>query len=572
MSTEARLDRLLKQLLAPTSGPRAADPPNGIVWVAGHGIGGEYAVVVPVVFDGQRLTPAWAQPPTAIALHEIRSNHFEQPIPLGKGAANANHHLVLLWARVRTLNTFGHLLDEPHTAMPALDAQDLHKAIEQLWHINRAMLVRSSFPQIVLAPTTATLSDMGSKSLRAHLPLPGLTHLAPQTESTPLVRSDTALVFASCQYPAGLLDQLPAERSLDRLNEHIGAAETGPRTHALLLLGDQIYADASYGILDPKNPLDRYQPLHLRWREMLRRRTHIRQLDQSNHLYVIPDDHEIVNNWEPGPPAKNQRPGAPAQNQALIQDALRAFADIHSNRKPLGSPAQGWWGTVAVGGDHEVFMLDTRTQREARPWGPGNAANQAHIIDLAQRTALEKWLRSLHQQDQDTGTVTPKFIASAVWLLPRSAGRLNPAGGIEHTPDLSDHWDGYLPSLYGLLGLLVREQIRGVVVLCGDGHLAGHTVARLRYAKQTTAVHLLHAPALYAPFVFANAQPHQFCARDIFTWKDEGHRVVCAVRSALWPLGEGFVKVVVLLVNGVWKVRATFDTSDQPRSEHWTLR
>jgi len=562
-----RVDRLVRQLLAPASGPRAADSPDGTVWVAGHGIGigDEYAVVVPVVFDGQSVKPAWNRPPTTVSLHAIKPGGMEQPIPLGQGAANATHHLVLLWARVRTRKTFGRLLGVPHTAAMQLDALDLHRAIERLWGSNQTMLLRSSFPQIDLPGTAAAaaIPRISSRLLHARIHVPALAATTAQTKPASPAPSDTAFVFASCQYPAGLLDRLPADRSIDRLNDQIGALATGPRIDALLLLGDQIYADASYGILDPKNSQDRYPPLHQRWRNTLVDRPHIRQLDNRNRCFTIPDDHEIADNWEPGPTP---------QNQALKQDALQAFAEIQSNRKPRGSPAHGWWGAVEVGGAHQVFMLDTRTQREARPWGPGNAANQAHIIDLAQRTALETWLLGLHQQDKATGTVTPKFIASAVWLLPRAAGRLNPSGGIEHSPALSDNWDGYPPSLHWLLGLLARERVRGVVVLCGDGHLAGHTVARLRYAKQTVEVQLLHAPALYAPFVFANAQPHQFRARDIFTWQDRGHRVVCAVRSVLWPLGDGFVRVGVHRHEGVWEIRATFDTIDQPHRVCWTIR
>jgi phosphodiesterase/alkaline phosphatase D-like protein len=364
----------------------------------------------------------------------------------------------------------------------------------------------------------------------------------------------TAFAFASCQYPAGLLDKELAGQSIDRLDQRIGSSPEDPDVAALLLLGDQIYADASYGLLDPKEPQTRYRAAHDAWWRAIASRKHLSALDQRNRLFFVPDDHEIADNWEP-----SEDPG----QQRIKVIALEQFARRRGSRQP-GSLGLGFWGTVPIGGGHEAFMLDTRTLRDPRPWGPGSPPASPHIIDARQRSELERWLLALHQIDTQSNTVVPKLLSSPAWLLPRHTGRPNAQGGIDHTPARSDSWDGYPASLRWLLTLIARNGIQGVAVLCGDGHLAGHTVARLTCDHREVALHVLHAPALYAPFPFANARPHEYTKEDLIL--AEGG-VVCAVESDLWPIGNGFVRVDVALKDGAWRVTATFDTDGASQAQ-----
>jgi hypothetical protein len=208
-------------------------------------------------------------------------------------------------------------------------------------------------------------------------------------------------------------------------------------------------------------------------------------------------------------------------------------------------------------------MLDTRTTREPRPWGPGTGPNQAHIICATQRQALESWLNDQLVNDR-AGCVTPKFISSQVWLLPRHAGHFSTQ---DPTVDLSanrtrlDSWEGYPQSLYWLLGFIAKKKIHGVVVLCGDAHLAGRTQVTLSLNSCCVDVLILHTPALYAPFPFANAQPHHYRGQDSFDFKISEGTVQCEVTSQLHDLGNGFVRVEVTKTdtNG-WQVRPVFDS------------
>lgn len=453
----------------------------------------------------------------------------------------------------------------------------MEEAVHALWASRRDLVERSLIPISVAWPasrglTDALLAATGKALAEGRDPHGFMRTYAAEMDggitiktSTPPepVLVGTAFVFASCQYPAGVLDGQPAARSIDRLNDRIGKATTFPPIDALLLLGDQIYADASYGLLDPRHPQDRYAAAHQKWRAALEARVYIKRLEQRNRVFAMPDDHEIADNWEPAPGPDHQR---------LKDVALQAFAHERGNRKPVGTPLRGWWGTVNVGGGHEVFMLDTRTQRDPRPWGPLTSVQPAHLIDAAQRDALKAWLHAAHQRDQETGRCQPKLISSAVWLLPRHVGREDPEGHAQEGPAaLSDSWDGYPPSLHWLLTLIAQDGIGGVVVLCGDGHLAGHTVARLTCGGHTVELHVLQAPALYAPFPFANAQPHQFATHDRFGWTWDERQVSCLSESALWPMGDGFTLLEVLPDERGWMVRATFDTGPSTRQVCWRV-
>jgi hypothetical protein len=118
-----------------------------------------------------------------------------------------------------------------------------------------------------------------------------------QKPTTPIQTSSSlaSLAFASCQYPAGVLDTSLAEASYQRLAQRLDPGMPN-RPSALLLLGDQIYADATAGLLDPSRETDRYQRPY----EDLFQIPGLRRLMREIPVYMMPDDHEVCDNWEPG--------------------------------------------------------------------------------------------------------------------------------------------------------------------------------------------------------------------------------------------------------------------------------
>jgi len=388
-------------------------------------------------------------------------------------------------------------------------------------------------------------------------------NIASRAPATPAERISTRFAIASCQYPAGVFDLVPARESIDRLETAVADATNSAAFKAILFLGDQIYADATYGILDPAGTLDRFNQAHDAWWHALETRTHVSQLLQDNKIHVALDDHEICDNWEPCPGHDNEQ---------ILQNALAAFDGktgfvLHPKR----SQQDGYWGQVDIGGGHNAFMLDTRTTRERRPWGPGNSSGAApHILNEAQRDALDTWLKEQRDADDRAGRIRPKFISCAVWPLPRRAGRHPDPAMMEAAAMRSDGWDGYPASLKWLLGSIARHNIHGVVFLCGDAHLAGYTQVHLRAGDSRTTLRILHSPALYAPFPFANGQPHHYRCNDRLEWEEDGIKHAAHVKSELWPMGDGFVQVDVEQAAHGWKIAAHFNTAPSGgRRLHW---
>ncbi|MCU0956368.1 MAG: alkaline phosphatase D family protein [Hydrogenophaga sp.] len=542
-----------------------------------------FAVVTWVRYEAHRisLVPAPGPAAEAIQLQRLDSARGRQRLNVTGLPEEATHLLVMGWVRWRRApqpfdRTLFHqpikpLTDGPDVPVALLTAfapKLLQAALNAVLKKSPGTIETSLLnrPEPALLAPAAEPGDRHEDSPRS-LPTtpvadtrsPRLGGRIPDTAAAWQARTqDTRLIFASCQYPAGLLDHRPASASFRRMEE---TARAHAPLGALLMLGDQIYADATYGILDPTNTSDRFKSLYLDLHRSLRQYEtidHMRKLAKPQ-LYVTPDDHEIRDNWEPG---------GPRVNQDDKDAALKAFERMSLSRLPARQTGGGFWGPVDAGGGHEVFMLDTRTERQPRPWGPGPGMPAAHIMGGQQQQALEGWLLKRHTQD-GAGPVTPKLISSPVWLLPRRVGNAtNPSDSSAHR---SDSWDGYPASLQWLLGFIAEKQIRGVVMLCGDAHLAGHTRVNLKHGTSAATLHILHAPALYAPFPFANGQPHHYrCHQDQMSWADGA--TSCQVDSELWVLGDGFVHLSLVRERDVWHVRATFDVgATRSRSDFWTV-
>lgn len=575
------VQRLIEQLSAPLerpSWPQQPANPTPTKVLAMPDDDSSLALVVWVQRGANAITllPTTSAAAASIELQGLAPEPGRQLLDVGVQPQGATHLLVMGWTRQRrapppwTRRLFDHPLDSAPAALkvlpPSIASNVLQSALNEVLKqspdtIESSLLAHSApaaLPMLALTGEPGTYFELAGKAALFHATVQArLNGQTPQTVApkSALLRA-TRLIFASCQYPAGLLDHRPASASFRRMQD---TAEREPALGALLLLGDQIYADATYGILDPSGTSDRFALLYHDLRQSLDQYPLIDGMRKEDkpRLYVTPDDHEIRDNWEPG--------GA-GRNESDMRVALEAFDRLGLSRLPAKQPMGGYWGTVDVGGGHEVFMLDTRTTRDPRPWGPGSGGDAPHIVNPPQRKALERWLRERQRAD-GTGPVSPKFVSSSVWLLPRRVGR---ADGSDGAAARSDSWDGYPESLHWLLGFIAVQAIRGVVLLCGDAHLAGHTRVGLKHQGDPVQLHILHAPALYAPFPFANGQPHDYRCQDHWDWQSGS--VSSHVDSELWASGDGFVHLSVVSVGNAWHIRATFDGGPAlGRTDFWMV-
>lgn len=298
-----------------------------------------------------------------------------------------------------------------------------------------------------------------------------------------------SLCFAlgSCRYAANVADREAADASFGRLRERLEGSDLKPVPQMLILAGDAIYADATYGIFDPTLGVERYDQRYLEaWtapnaREVLRR------------LPLMPmlDDHELEENYD------GVRP--PLRRSEAVEAGLEAFESFQLRLTPaFPDPAQPWpdsrrYSYRARASRFGFFIMDTRTERQR---GRGTGSLDAAIVSRAQMDDVKQWLSGFSATPDE-----PKFIVSPSVVAPWSRetrGRL--AYSLR-----SDAWDGFPASLYELLGFIARERIRNVVFLSGDFHRSLFCEMQLQLGSQEAVpAYSIVSSGLYSPYPFAN--------------------------------------------------------------------
>jgi phosphodiesterase/alkaline phosphatase D-like protein len=332
--------------------------------------------------------------------------------------------------------------------------------------------------------------------------------------------------LASCQYPGTLLDQFCAEASLRALADGVDLQNNAD---AVLMVGDQIYADATAGLVDPVRRDELFDQPNDKALRLPAMKSVLRRLP----VLALCDDHEIRDNWEPLPPVVAQRrPNDEKRNTDLLYHGIAAWRKFQRMQNP---PLEV---DAVAAGDLEVELaglpfrfVDTRTGRSARG-STVPIANQ-RILTLHQQMDLERWLL-LHRDEI-------KFVATPSVLLPRRVSTVcDPVAGFA----FSDAWDGYPASLEALLHFIANEQIGRTVFLSGDEHHSFYSEIWVRPCDSklpSVKIVSVHSSALYAPFPFANGYPSDLSSERSFTLG----QVHVEVKSTDAPPGDGFYIVKV---------------------------
>jgi len=361
-------------------------------------------------------------------------------------------------------------------------------------------------------------------------------------------RDPLALTFAvaSCQYPAGFFDRDVAERSYERLARCLDRKDAAWRPECVLLVGDQIYADATAGLFDPTTLYDRFELPY----ERLLRIAPLRRIQRRVPTYTMLDDHEIEDNWEPVA-------GESRRGQALV-DGCSSYLRYQRMAGPNQSPPGCLWYPFEVGG-FPFFMADTRTERSPRT---AQTVKDACIMDDDQLKRLQEWLVDPAKQN------LPKFIASPTSFLPRH----HRAAQNEHLASAirSDGWDGYPKSFFGLLDYIATKRIRHVVFLSGDEHISFATTAVISAngSGEVTRFHSIHSSALYAPFPFANSIYDNLAYDERFRFGD----YQCQVSIKFAAPGDGFALLRAYRDGkGRWMLRCRFMRGPRPATAEKTI-
>jgi choline dehydrogenase-like flavoprotein len=405
----------------------------------------------------------------------------------------------------------------------------------------RALLSVLSF----LADPPANLED-------GLLRLPSHTVAARDTKGKsrrpPTRTQSITLALASCQYPNGLLDLDLAQASYRRMAARLDVPTTSglPPLQLLLLLGDQVYVDETAGLFDPATKNLMFDRIYDRaFREL----SAFRAVTSRLPTYMMLDDHEMRDNWQP-----------PSWAGPLTQDdpqrtALGAYEARQASLNPSGHNRGDSYSFDAAPGGWPLCVLDTRTRRASRD--PANFAG-ATIIPDAELDALIAWLIDIENRDP----YCPKLIATPGVILPLERGDRN---------WVSDGWAGYPASRARLLKAIAMYRIPNVVLLAGDVHMSMFSKVDLALdGNPPVTVYSVVSSALYAPWRFANSAPSDFVLKDGFSISGNPP-LTGRIETPLVEEANGFAVVHVAKVPGGHALTVELDSSARRQSHSYTL-
>ncbi|MFN0161319.1 MAG: alkaline phosphatase D family protein [Burkholderiales bacterium] len=341
-----------------------------------------------------------------------------------------------------------------------------------------------------------------------------------------------------CRYPGMGFEAARADAAL---LEMASIARSDPPDFCLMV-GDQIYADATAALVDSSSPVEK---IALRYRSAWAT-AGMRAVTGTIPTYMTLDDHEIDDNWS------RDRIRKPAQSDASsLRDheaALRlyrtacgaysAYQWAHSPRNRMDLP--GFNYDFDCGG-YPFFVLDTRTRRDRF-----GAAGAPAAIDERQLEALLDWLRQKPAADK------PRFVVTGSVLFPGLA-----AFRTDGSEDLTaDTWQLSSAQRMRVLDAVVQSRARNIVFISGDYHC--HAVAELSWGGECRAL-AVAVPALYAPFPAANAKGWEVLPREVIGLHDGTQVEVNASTGE----GSGFAEIALEPKDpGQWRLTTTMRCID----------
>lgn len=297
------------------------------------------------------------------------------------------------------------------------------------------------------------------------------------------------IALGSCRYSGTMIEQVRNNAPYEKLLAAIDAGQFVPAF--MLLMGDQIYLDATAGVVDSS---ELHAGISLYHRSLARtaagKPLAAAKVFCRMPAYMMLDDHEISDNWCGADDAGNDAVNLTAQERTrMAVSAFTAFQWAHSPRNPqwrgadIAAPAPRHYWYCFNHAEVEVFVLDTRLERT-----PPLPAKKAQIISRAQFDALSAWLSKTNDGKRLRLIVSPSQIAD-----PAESHALK-----------SDSWAAYPADLERLCDVLLDQE--NVAIVCGDLH--AHGLFQLECHRGSGVpvkrIPVIVASPLYAPYPFAN--------------------------------------------------------------------
>lgn len=320
----------------------------------------------------------------------------------------------------------------------------------------------------------------------------------------------------SCRWPGTPFESEAVDAVALQMQYHV--TRSSLPVDALVMLGDQIYADATANMMKTRETDEVLAGMYRdAWGG-----PHTRALLASVPSYTVVDDHEYGDNWCGCADV--------TQDAAFINgfEAAMAYQWRWSDGpapKYQSAPSvdvaevTGFWNAFQVGGV-PFFAADTRSERQLR--SPSNWRTRA-MVGTAQMTALKTWL--MEHKD------VPKVLCSGSVMgfverdLYEAPGKCL----------VADSWSGYPATWRELVRFIVAEQIKHLIFLSGDYHFSGISELELHAEGGGAPVRALSVACSgwNATLPFANAMPQDFVMGHAVNYpqSDTAVRLRCTTRA-----------------------------------------
>jgi phosphodiesterase/alkaline phosphatase D-like protein len=302
----------------------------------------------------------------------------------------------------------------------------------------------------------------------------------------------------------------------------------------LLLMGDQVYVDATAGLFDPESVDERYEWPY----KKLYSNRHVKNVLRQLPVYCMLDDHEIDDNWQPllrsGEDVDASMAARTNTNQHRKSHGVNSYLKYQRGIDPRV------WRNQAPGkkklwycfehNHFRFFMMDTRTDRTSRCAATIDD-EETMLISDQQFDDFEIWL-------DDNDSVKPRFVVSPSILFPRhmAASADYPASAIH-----ADGWDGYPQSLKKIVQMVADKRCSNLVFLSGDEHLSCKATISIDVDGEPACKILsIHCSGLYAPLPFANSRPEDLIEQETWSFKADGRTYSCKIKTDFFEDIHGF--------------------------------
>ncbi len=327
-----------------------------------------------------------------------------------------------------------------------------------------------------------------------------------EPDNSPLV-----MALGTCRYPGIGIDRLRADAAFGKILERFSdgpqnvaplqsAADTPERAlhrepvaappdgairtqpTLMLMLGDQIYADATAGMLDPATPTERFTERY-NYAFGLGNSPRMARLLRTLPVLMTPDDHEFRNGWPHEGPIMKQGDEEKALNTA--REMLDAYQSLTN---PLGKTGSYYIDR----GPCRLCILDTRSFRSPQ---------HNDFIPPAVLDALEQWIRSAGDRFicLFTGSV----------LLPRLHNDTSPANPVA----VSDGFERAEHQRSRILDMCVNLAPGRFALISGDYHITSAVTIHREGHKQAVGCAIV-VPPLYAPLRYINTLTNEVRQQD----------------------------------------------------------